>query len=89
MSTNQLIRAGRERGITYDLIDLPVVLGQKVPEEKDFGVLHPIDRHEISISKKRNLLPVVLFCSMSVSFMYTKFLSRKTLFPFYSLQSTC
>lgn len=84
-----LTRAGREKGITYDLIYLPGVLGQKVPEGKDLGILHLIDRHEISGSQMRNLLPVALFCSMSASFMYKKFLSRKTLFPFYSLQPTC
>lgn len=70
----QLTRVGRERGITYDLIYLPGVLGQRVPEEKDFGILQPIDRHEISASKKRNLLPVTLFSSMSASFIYKEFL---------------
>lgn len=84
----QLTRAGRERGITYDLIYLPGVLGQRVPE-KDFGILQPIDRHEITANKKRNLLPVTLFSSMSFSFIYKEFLSRKSLFLFYVLQPTC
>lgn len=68
----------KEKGIAYDIIYLSGVLGQKFPEGKDLGILHFIVRHEISRQEMRNLLPVVLFCSMSGSFISKKFLSWKT-----------